>query len=385
MRPTPSPLTRSRWFLAAAATIAGVLLPVEPPPATAATATPQCTITGTPGDDVLRGTGRADVICGLGGNDVIIGKGGNDTLVGGAGNDRLEGGAGADLLIGEAGRDTLVGGAHSDRFIGGGGADRLTAGTTGDTCAVDPADPVTGSCAADTTGPLISDVQIPAELNAGETLTVTWRVTDPSGIDTIGGGANTWAALGGTPGYLEWCGFPIEPTLISGNSTDGVYRISCQLPALAPAGTYSVVLSAIDVFGNGIDGFFRFVDFDVRNDGFSDSNGPGVSELSALAESYVPGGEVNFTLRATDETAVTGVDVFVLGPNGDVVDSTQNGWIVDSTTTLTSGTAQDGTYTVRIVLADTAIPGSYQFLIGAVDPIGNRTWLTVGDPSITVR
>lgn len=368
------------------ATTGAQTAPAPAAAAAAAAATDGCTITGTARADRLVGTSRADVICGLGGNDVIIGNGGRDTLMGGAGNDRLEGGTGADLLMGEAGRDTLVGGAQGDQFLGGGGVDRLSAGTAGDTCAVDPADPVTGTCAVDTTGPKISDVQIPAELNAGETLTVTWRVTDPSGIDTIGGvGPNTWAALGGPPGYLEWCGFPIEPTRISGSSTDGLYRISCQLPEFAPAATYSVQLSAWDVFGNGIDGFFRYVDFEVRNDGFSDSNGPGVGELSALAESYVPGGEVNFTLRATDETAVTGVAVFVLGPNGALHDSTSNGWIVESTTTLTSGTAQDGTYTVRIVLADTAIPGSYQFLIGAGDPIGNRTWLTVSDPSITVR
>jgi len=74
----------------------------------AATAAPpaRCTITGTPGDDVLHGTPHRDVICGLGGNDRIAGGGGDDILRGGPGNDQLYGGAGHDELEGGTGRDT---------------------------------------------------------------------------------------------------------------------------------------------------------------------------------------------------------------------------------------------------------------------------------------
>ncbi|HEX6130896.1 MAG TPA: choice-of-anchor O protein, partial [Actinomycetota bacterium] len=57
-----------------------------------------CTVTGTPGADVLRGTPRRDVMCGLGGDDVLYGFAGNDLIVGGPGHDRLYGGAGADVL-----------------------------------------------------------------------------------------------------------------------------------------------------------------------------------------------------------------------------------------------------------------------------------------------
>ncbi|HEX4491740.1 MAG TPA: Calx-beta domain-containing protein [Acidimicrobiia bacterium] len=77
----------------------------------ARTATPACTITGTPGPDVLDGTPGDDVICGLGGNDVITGEGGNDTLIGGPGDDTLEGGDDNDTLDGGAGVDTCVQGA----------------------------------------------------------------------------------------------------------------------------------------------------------------------------------------------------------------------------------------------------------------------------------
>src|SRR2546421_5333896 len=54
--------------------------------------TPPCTITGTPGADLLFGTKGRDVICGLGGNDVLDGNGGDDVLNGGPRGDLLDGG-----------------------------------------------------------------------------------------------------------------------------------------------------------------------------------------------------------------------------------------------------------------------------------------------------
>jgi Ca2+-binding RTX toxin-like protein len=88
---------------------------------------PNCTIVGTPGNDVLRGTPGADVICGLGGDDIILGGQGDDTLRGGPGNDILVGGPGNDNLFGDAGDDRLIdnmapgieaGGAGTDLCIG---------------------------------------------------------------------------------------------------------------------------------------------------------------------------------------------------------------------------------------------------------------------------
>lgn len=117
-----------------------------------------CTITGTPGNDILRGTPGRDVICGTGGNDIIYGAGGDDVLRGDGGNDtifgedgadRIEGGAGndkvrggnggdqiegqngKDALYGEAGNDTITGGAGNDVLRGGPGRDRLDGGPGG--------------------------------------------------------------------------------------------------------------------------------------------------------------------------------------------------------------------------------------------------------------
>jgi len=86
-----------------------------------------CTITGTPGNDVLTGTPGPDRICALGGNDRVFGLGGNDTILLGAGNDRAFGGAGRDTIRGGKGADRISGGKGRDRLFGERGRDLLLA------------------------------------------------------------------------------------------------------------------------------------------------------------------------------------------------------------------------------------------------------------------
>ncbi len=87
-----------------------------------------CTVTGTPGPDVLSGTVGGDVICGLGGNDTLTGGAGADVLYGGAGNDNVSGGPGNDTLDGGtngAGGDSLHGETGFDICRGGGAPFRV--------------------------------------------------------------------------------------------------------------------------------------------------------------------------------------------------------------------------------------------------------------------
>ena len=92
-----------------------------------------CTITGTPGEDVLLGTEGDDVICGGGGNDTLEGFGGNDVLKGGAGADKLSGGFGADTLDGQSGDDELLGSGGKDTLNGGSGNDTMEGQSNNDT------------------------------------------------------------------------------------------------------------------------------------------------------------------------------------------------------------------------------------------------------------
>jgi uncharacterized repeat protein (TIGR01451 family) len=100
-----------------------------------------CTITGTPGDDILVGAEGNDVICGLGGDDrisagdgddIVYGDAGDDRILGGAGNDRLDGRAGDDRVDGEDGDDTALGGVGADRVLGEDGDDWLKGGAGAD-------------------------------------------------------------------------------------------------------------------------------------------------------------------------------------------------------------------------------------------------------------
>ena len=107
-----------------------------------------CTVNGTPGDDVLVGTARTDFVCALGGDDVIEAMDGDDVVVGGAGTDTVSYasatfgvtadlsraaafGPGADTLqqveniTGSSFEDTLDGNADGNELRGGEGHDVL--------------------------------------------------------------------------------------------------------------------------------------------------------------------------------------------------------------------------------------------------------------------
>ena len=99
---------------------------------------PECTITGTPGDDFLYGSSvydgasGHDVICGLGGDDYISSYGGRDAIYGGPGDDDIDGGDGANIIFGGEGNDTIRGGAQVDTIYPGPGNDTIHKGI-GDT------------------------------------------------------------------------------------------------------------------------------------------------------------------------------------------------------------------------------------------------------------
>src|ERR671937_771860 len=93
-------------LMAAARARAAILVPASGHSALA------CTITGTPGNDIIFGTRGNDVICGLGGNDTIDGSRGNAVVYGGPRPNRLYGGLGSD----RAWKDKLDRVAGIERF-----------------------------------------------------------------------------------------------------------------------------------------------------------------------------------------------------------------------------------------------------------------------------
>ena len=99
---------------------------------------------------------------------------------------------------------------------------------------------------SDNQAPVISEVAIPNSIEPGETSTITWRASDPSGVS----GAYPWVYLPGPPwGVLYGPGVE-EPVRTSGDATDGLYSQTFTLPANSPSGTYAVYISVRDELGN---------------------------------------------------------------------------------------------------------------------------------------
>jgi len=324
---------------------------------------------GGAGNDILTGDARANVLSGGTGNDV---------LVGGPGNDQLSGNAGRDMLLGSQGNDSLVGGTQVDSFLGGAGVDTLTAGTAGDTCATDPADTVRGICQADVVGPTISEVTAPASVNAGTELLITWRASDASGLRIPDSNTpSTWSLLSGPNGFVSWCGFPVPGQQVSGDMSEGLFSISCAVPATAVNGEYRFTLDALDVFGNhpvlSSSGSFM-----VAN-GATDSAAPQLRNLTVPSTTLAPGDLVTFEWDATDDTGVAYSIPWAFGPNGFLVDLTTGRlWLEYSVGTLVSGSTLDGHYSVTLQLSPSAMTGTYTLWFSIGDVLGNKSFAPVG-------
>ena len=92
---------------------------------------PECTITGTSGDDTLRGTADRDIICALAGDDFVLGRRGNDLILLGPGTDGFNGGPGNDQVRGCGGPDFGNGGPGDDNLFGQKGNDLIISDTVG--------------------------------------------------------------------------------------------------------------------------------------------------------------------------------------------------------------------------------------------------------------
>ncbi|CAB4566655.1 unannotated protein [freshwater metagenome] len=412
---------RRRWMsMAALATVALTLVVFVPNTASAVTTAPRCsgrvativsaaaTITGTAGNDVIIATGSAgqtirsgrgdDVICGSAGPDRIFADDGNDTVlsgngddivdagngndtidagigrdnvVGGAGDDAVTAGAGVDRVTGDAGNDRITGNDGSDTLIGGNGNDALHGGASPDiidpgtgsnSCGSDTTDSVISQCPIDRSGVIFRDVVVPVTTTAGTTMKITWRSVDAGGV------SNANMRIGGPSGWVtSWCGFVVVANLVSGSTFDGTYEATCNVPANAVNGRYTLFLMASDTFGNvsAWDSSSQF-DFSVTS-GAADSSPPAVSNLSARVE----GSSVVVSWRASDPSGVAGQSAW-LAYNVYSFASTEGPYFVYNAAVLVSGDALNGVYEQRVDRRQIAPSGTYTVWLTVIDALGNK-------------
>lgn len=321
-------------------------------------------LNGGPGNDIVSGNTDSDQVNGGGGDDLLSGNFGDDSVNGGLGNDRVNGDAGNDMLSGNEGSDTLGGGLGDDRLNGGAAPDVIDPGAGSNTCGSDTSDSMRGPCAIDTTGPIINNIVAPNVVTAGTTATFTWRVRDASGLD------NTNMRFGGYSGWItSWCGFVTVAERVSGTASDGTYRATCDIPANAVNGSYTVFLMASDSFGNnsGWDASTQF-DFSVT-DGSADASPPEARDLSAR----VDGGSVIVSWRAIDPSGVAGQSAW-LAYNVYSFASVEGPYFVYNAAVRVEGDNTDGVYQQRIDRRQITPNGTFTVWLTVIDALGNKSF-----------
>lgn len=320
------------------------------------------TINAGAGNDLVCGSSGADTITAGRGSDVIVSNAGSDTVFAGPGEDRVVAGPGADVVMGGSGIDTLSGGAGVDAIDGGAGADLITPGGSVNYCIMDSSDDMTGECLEDTTDPNISVETNSFEVAAGAKIAFTWSASDESRI------SQTWVTIGGAPGWItEWCGFAIEGTLISGTDKNGTYSVPCGLPSTAVNGTYTLFISALDIFGKRTEIQQTF----TVTGGIADNRVP---ELVSMSAPVSVSGFESFTITYTarDESGVANAYVYLMANGSGFANSQGMSYLTYEAPVLVSTNGDEATFSQSMNFNSIAPAGTYSVWIGLRDIYGNR-------------
>jgi hypothetical protein len=215
-------------------------------------------------------------------------------------------------------------------------------------------------------GPVISGVQVPTVVMAGDTATFRWRANDP---DTV---SSTGITVGWSSGIYTACGFGQSARLESGSLADGIWVFSCTIPSSAVSTEYTVDVYAQDALGHWSNSSGHT--FDVRG-GSDDSSAPVVTDVMVIGSARV-GQVLTTTWTLSDESGIASGVLWVAGPGGTFTDlSTGLRYVQYDTMQISrqctaSGSSCAYTQTVRI---DPDSPtGAYTLWSSAIDSVGNK-------------
>jgi hypothetical protein len=219
----------------------------------------------------------------------------------------------------------------------------------------------------------ITNVRVPAEVQAGTALVIRFRMTDPSGYQA------PVAFIGGPSGWVSnWCGFGVAATRVDGDQRDGEYEISCLVPTSAPSAGYIVQIGCECTFpeSSGESWSVRYP-FDLVG-GSSDVSVPVIasSRINWFGE-VAAGSTFSVSTYATDESGIAYVVAWVDGPNGRTTNDAGQPWASDMglDTIARNGGVGWEQFVQTITLRDDATPGRYRLWFSVGDSIGNRAAL----------
>jgi len=220
----------------------------------------------------------------------------------------------------------------------------------------------------------ITNVRVPAEVRAGTSLVIRFRMTDPSGSQA------PVAFVGGPSGWVSnWCGFGVAAIRVSGDQRDGEYEISCLVPSNAPSAGYIVRIGCECTFPD-VSGETLLVTYDFNLvGGSSDVRVPEIGRAQITSTGVVRAGSTfEVTTLAKDESGIAYVVAWVDGPNGRTTNEQLQPWASDmGLDSVVRSQAVNGweQFVQTITLRSDATPGRYRLWFSVGDSIGNRAAL----------
>ena len=220
----------------------------------------------------------------------------------------------------------------------------------------------------------ITNVRVPAEVQAGTPLVIRFRMTDPSGYQA------PVAFVGGPSGWVSnWCGFGVAAIRVSGDQRDGEYEISCLVPTNAPSAGYIVRIGCECTFPDASgDSLSVTYPFDLVG-GSSDVRVPEIGRAEITSTGVIRAGSTfEVTTLAKDESGIAYVVAWVDGPNGRIPNDAGQPWASDmGLDSIVRSQAVNGweQFVQTITLRDDATPGRYRLWFSVGDSIGNRAAL----------
>ena len=235
---------------------------------------------------------------------------------------------------------------------------------------------ITGGLAATTPPVVLSISATPATATPGQSLVVSAHVTSPVGVQAI----ELQALLDGSNGTSPFC--DRYATLSSGTTLDGIWSMTCMVPAQVLSGDYTITPYAEDIAGNWVNTnggppSATRATFTVTG-GLTNVAPPTITSVDVNPSTVTVGQTFTVSARVTSPVGVQAIEL-----QSTAVGVSGNSPFCDRYGTLTSGSTTDGIWSIQCTVPPIVAAGSYVVTPYAEDVLGQWVNTNGGPPSAT--